>query len=295
MDGHEAFLQAAGGQASRVVELLEGRAAQPTPFEHAIVELTRLATEAPARLTPSDVEPLRALKGEAATDYVLVLGAFHFINRIADLLEVPSEGLPAGLRRVEFVRRLFVRVAARLFGSMDLANRRFDSSYDTVRGDVDTLLDAADCRADRATLDVFARRPQGLEVLRHALEERQVRSGLSAQLLARVHAGVEAALPTAPDDAFGFHPRPSNPVDAFVFVGTRYAQRTTADMVNALRAESMSDLEIMDLAIAVADANQWARMYRLLGLDPALYYLPVDVHAGESGIDEAEAAGVATG
>jgi hypothetical protein len=88
---------------------------------------------------------------------------------------------------------------------------------------------------------VFRARPQGLEVVRWALEERDRRSSLDPAVLARVHQVVEEALPAGPDDAFGLHPRPSDPVE--------------------------------DLAIAVSDANQWARMSRLLGVDPALYYL----------------------
>jgi alkylhydroperoxidase family enzyme len=253
--------------------LLEDRASDATPFEHALVELTRKATAAPAELCPADLDALRALKGDSAVDYALVVGAFHFINRIADLLDVPSEGLPERLRRVEFVRRAFVRIASRLMRAMDLANRSFDRSFEEVLADVDALQDAAGCSADRSSYQVFRARPQGLEVVRWALEERDRRSSLDPAVLARVHQVVEEALPAGPDDAFGLHPRPSDPVDAFAFVGTRYAARTTQEMVDALRATGMDDVGIMDLAIAVSDANQWARMSRLLGVDPALYYL----------------------
>lgn len=252
---------------------MDDRVSDVTPFEHAIVELTRKATSAPKLLCPSDLDALRALKGDGAVDYVLVLGAFHFINRIADLLEVPPEGLPASLRRIEFLRRVFVRVAARLFRSMDLENRRFGRSFDEVFADVAAAQERAGTDGDLGTLGVFRSRPHGLEVLRWALEERTDRSTLGADVLTRVHATVEEALPAGPDDAFGFHPRPSDPIDAFAFVGTRYAARTTQEMVDALRVAGMSDVEVMDLAIAIADANQWARMSRLLGLDPALYYL----------------------
>lgn len=222
---------------------------------------------------------MRALKGDYAVDYVLVLGAFHFINRIADLLEVPSEGLPERLRRVEFVRRVFVRIAGRLMRAMDLTNRSFSRTFEQVLTDVQALHAAAGCSADQSGYDTLRSRPHGLEVVLLALEERDVRSSLDPAVLARVHQVVEEALPTGPDEAFGFHPRPSDAIDAFAFVGTRYAARTTQEMVDALRARGMDDLGIMDLAIAVADANQWARMSRLLGLDPALYYL-----SGPSGL-----------
>jgi len=252
---------------------LEDRVSDATPFEHAVVELTREATSAPAMLTPRDVDALRAIVGDAHVDYVLVLGAFHFINRIADLLDVPPEGLPASLRRVEILRRGFVRIAGRLFRSMDLANRSFDRSFDEVMADIESLHRRAGGKGDLATLEVFRSRPHGLEVLRWALEERDERCSLERETVARVHAMVEEALPSGPDEAFGFHPRPSDPIDAFAFVGTRYAARTTREMVDALRLTGMGDVHIMDLAITIADANQWARMSRLLGLDPALYYL----------------------
>ena len=56
-------------------------------------------------------------------------------------------------------------------------------------------------------------------------------------------------------------------------MGTRYAYRTTPDMIEALRQEGFDDIGILDLAIAVAEANQWARIHRLLNLNPKLYYL----------------------
>jgi hypothetical protein len=54
-------------------------------------------------------------------------------------------------------------------------------------------------------------------------------------------------------------------------------------MIDALRATGFDDLAILDLAIAVADANQWARTHRLLGLDPALFYVDVDAERSTSG------------
>ena len=180
-------------------------------------------------------------------DYALVLGGFHFINRMADLLHVDPEVLPASLRRFDLVRRLGVRAAATLFAQVDLANR----------GGMD--------RAERVR-----------ELVRLSVEERDGRSSLSRDLIARVHRGVEAALPIRREEVEGFHARPRDPVDAFVFVGTRYAARTTETMIRELRAGGFDDLAILDLAIAVADANQWARTHRLLGLDPGLFYLGTD-------------------
>ena len=41
----------------------------------------------------------------------------------------------------------------------------------------------------------------------------------------------------------------------------------------ALQRAGYDDLGILDLAIAVSDANQWARTHRLLGLAPELFYV----------------------
>jgi hypothetical protein len=84
---------------------------------------------------------------------------------------------------------------------------------------------------------------------------------------------VEKALPATVIDAQGIHPIPDDPIEAFAFVGTRYAFRTTKQMIDGLRQKGYDDLGILDLAIAVADANLWARMYRLVGLKPELFYL----------------------
>ena len=43
-------------------------------------------------------------------------------------------------------------------------------------------------------------------------------------------------------------------------------------MIDALREDGYDDLGILDLAIAVADANMWARIYRLAGLKAELFY-----------------------
>jgi hypothetical protein len=84
---------------------------------------------------------------------------------------------------------------------------------------------------------------------------------------------VEEALPASEDDLSGFHVRSTDPVVDFAFVGTRYAYRMTRARIEALRRSGYDDLGILDLATAVADANLWARMFRLVGLPPALFYL----------------------
>ena len=235
--------------------------------------MARKSVEAPKRLVPRDLEPLRATAGDGALTYALVAGSFHFINRVADLLHVDSEALPAGLRRFEPLRRVSVHVAARLFRRVDLANRAYGRTFDQAVADSGRAIEALLGVPLGERLAPLRARPHAVEILRLSLEERDQRSGLPRALIARVQQGVEDALPARREESLGFHARPSDPVDAFVFVGTRYATRTTLPMIDALRSTGLDDLGVLDLAIAIADANQWARTHRLLGLDARLFYL----------------------
>ncbi len=246
--------------------LLDGAAADATPLERALVALVHRAHEAPATLAPRELDPLRAAAGDAALDYVLVLCAFHFITRIADLLAVPPEALPLALRRFEPLRRLGVRVASVLLRRMDLTNRPYPASFEDNRRRFETVRGWPVGDA----LDPLRPRPPLVEALALVLEERMQVTSLDRDTLARVDRTVEAALPRALDDVTGFHARPADAVEAFAFVGTRYAYRTSDELIGGLRRAGFDDLGILDLAIAVADANQWARMYRLLGLPAGL-------------------------
>jgi alkylhydroperoxidase family enzyme len=227
----------------------------------------------PARLVPADLDPLRALVGAGALDYAVVVGAFHFINRIADLLHVDPEALPAPLRRVEPLRRLTVRVASRLMARMDLRERAYPVEYDAAVAEAAPVFAHALGGPVGDALAPLRARPKIVEALRLALEERDQRSSLDRATLARVHRTVETALPADDDEARGFHARPADPVEAFAFVGTRYAHRTTDGMIAALRRAGLDDVGILDLATAVADANQWARLHRLVGLRAELFSL----------------------
>ena len=216
---------------------------------------------------------MRAVAGDGALDYVLVLGSFHFINRIADLLGVDPEAFPEALRRFELVRRLGVRIASRLLARMDLANRAYAPSYEAAAQSAAPLVERALGRPVGDALASLRARPKLIEVIALALAERDERSTVDRATLARVQRTVEDALPRSLEDSSGFHVRPKDPVEAFAFVGTRYPARTTAAMVDALRHAGWDDLGILDLATAVADANNWARMHRLLDLAPELLYV----------------------
>jgi alkylhydroperoxidase family enzyme len=251
-----------------------------TALERELLGLACRTTSNAAELTPADLGGLRALVGEGAVEYAVVASAFHFINRIADLLHVDPEALPEGLRRFEWLRKGTVLVASRLLRALDLANRRYTRSYEDALASFAGSFartsqgQGAAARAALRSLEALRGSPQVIESLQLVLDERDQRSSLDRQTLSRVQRVVEASLPKDDGDLEGFHERPSDPVEAFAFVGTRYAVRTTPAMIDRLRATGYDDYGILDLAIAVADANLWARLYRLLGLDARLFLLP---------------------
>lgn len=227
----------------------------------------------PVRLGPRDLDPVRGRVGDSALQYVLVIAVFHWINRIADLLGVDLELLPRSLRRLERLRRLAVRAGGWLLKRMDLANRPYLGSYEEAVARIAPLLEPVIGNCATQELAPLRSHPHVIEILHLALEERDGRSSLDRTVLATVHRTVEEALPASENDLNGFHVRSTDPVVDFAFVGTRYAYRTTRASIDALRRSGYDDLGILDLATAVADANLWARMFRLVGLPPALFYL----------------------
>jgi len=251
-----------------------GTARDVTPLERELVTLARKTCAAPAMLSLADLDRLRELAGPAgAIEYAVVAGAFHFVNRIADLLDVDPEALPERLRRFEPLRRFMVLLAARFMKRIDLANRHYERSYDEALGRFVAATSRARDESIASALQLLRAAPQVLEILQLAVEERDRRSTLTRATLVAVQRAVEAALPRSAEETEGFHERPEDPVAAFAFVGTRYPARTTQGMIDRLRDAGYDDLGILDLAIAVADANQWARIHRLLGLDARLFYL----------------------
>lgn len=245
---------------------MDGTATDATALESALLALARRCFEAPALLNPDDLAPLRAVAGDSALTYALVIGAFHYVNRMADLLHIDSEFLPEPLLRFPTLRRIGVYFGSKLLSRMDLRNRGFGVDFDSACEAMAPVFAQGTGHPLGDDLEPLRARPALVEVLRLSLEERDRRSLLPRSEVARVHALVEEALPRRIEDAEGFHPRPEGAVEAFVFVGTRYPARTTVAMIEALRAGGYDDLRILDLAHAVADANQWARVHRLLGL-----------------------------
>lgn len=235
--------------------------------------MARKTFEQPSKLKPRDISPLYELVGDDALDYALVIGSFHFINRIADLLDVPPEALPKPLRRFEFLRRLAVRAGSVLMGKMDLANREYRISYEAAVENIKPLLQAADSQTAEAELRTLRARPKWIEILQLALEYQSAHSILDSETINKINRTVEESLPHSIEDIEGFHAQPEDPIAAFAFIGTRYAHRMTEDLIKKIRKMGYDDGGILDLAVAVAEANQWARSHRLLGLKAELYYL----------------------
>ncbi len=244
-----------------------------TPLEHELIVLVRKTYEQPARLEPKDLIPIREIAGDGALDYALVVVSFHFINRISDLLGIVTEFLPSTLRRFEFFRRMAVRLLSIFMAKMDLSNREYGISYDEAVNSMAPLFEDSMGKPPGNEFESIRSRPKLIEAIRLALEERDRRSSLDRGIMAKIQRTVEQALPKSADDTEGFHTRPDDPIENFAFLGTRYAYRTTKKMIDVLREEGFDDLGLLDLAVAIADANQWARLYRLLGLPPELFYL----------------------
>jgi len=227
--------------------------------ERALETLVRKSVQAPATLIPDDLRPVLEAFGTVGTlELVIVLGAFHFINRVADLVDIPSD-VPLIQRRWRRLRTLGVRLQAlgmRL--AVDLRSRPVD---------VDAAALLAGIEAVRG-----APLPAGYASLRHAPNAAaslhammRVVPSLDPAMLAHVTRVVAEALPANQAEATGFHPRPPDPLDALAFVGTRYVVRVTDDMVDAVRRRyAMSDPELTDLFYAIAVRNTTERLDRLL-------------------------------
>lgn len=219
----------------------------------------RKTVREPARLEPADLAPLLDRFATAGTlELVTVLGAFHFINRIADLVDVPSD-LPLIQRDWPRLRRLGVRVQAMgLRWLVDLRSRPADVDAAALLADLEALRGGALPPGYAAMSEA----PSTVASFHAMMRELP---SVDADLLARVTRAVAAALPATEEESTGFHARPSDPLDALAFVGTRYPARTTDAMVGAVRAAyGLGDAELTDVFYAIAARNAVERLDRLL-------------------------------
>ena len=256
-----------------MARLLDDTASDATTLEENLVALIKKAHFEPAGLMPADLDPIRKIVGDGAIDYTIVIGSFHYINRIADLLNVAPEFLPDALRRFEWIRRLYVRFFSLMLARFDLENRAYPFPFQTAVTELAPVFERRFGHKISTEFDPVAGCPKMIEIIQLQLEEMDEYSSLTREISKTVQQVVEASLPGKSQDAEGFHRIPEDPLEAFAFIGTRYAYRMTQERISALRDIGYDDIGILDLAIAVADANQWARVYRLLGLDPAICYI----------------------
>lgn len=230
-----------------------------TPAERAIEDLVRASVRRPQRLAPADLAPLTAALGAAgALEVVGMLGAFHFVNRVADLVGIESE-IPIIQRRLRWLRSFGVRMQARVLGRLlDLSNRPVEIDVGQALAEIEQLRGQPNPTSYRALVHAPS-------VAAWARRMAQAEGSIDPALAARVRRGVHAALPASDEDVEGVHPRPSDPVDALVFVGTRYPARTTDTLMQAAReAMGGGDPGLTDLVFAISAANAWERVDRLL-------------------------------
>ena len=223
-----------------------------------LYDLAQKALLAPALLEPGDLAEAVSVYGRrAAFELTAILGSFHFINRIADLVGIQSD-LPMVQPRWAWLRRLGVRAQGWAMGRfLDMSHQASD-------------IDAVACLEEAQ--QVLGPLPAGYEQLTEAPPVAAFLTTVSAvsqridpAIFDAVTPAVAAALPHGEDEATGFHERPSDPVEALAFVGTRYPVRTTDAMVDAVRQQTgYGDPEILDLFYAISMRNALERMNRLM-------------------------------
>jgi hypothetical protein len=226
--------------------------------ERAIAELVRKSVIAPARLDPTDLFDVTEAYGASGTmEITAVLTSFHFINRIADMVGIQSD-LPLVQPRWSWLRRFGVRLQARFMRRfVDLSNRQPDVDVESALAEAAGVLGPLPAG--------FAQVREAPNVAAFLTTVTRVAERLEGEMLQRVTRAVANALPTCEEEATGFHVRPAEPLEALAFVGTRYAVRTTQDMVDAVRKEyGWGDAELTDSFYAIAMRNGLERMNRLL-------------------------------
>ncbi len=226
--------------------------------------LTRRAFYHPAAMEPDDLSGLRELVGDGANEYALVLAQFHYINRIADLLGVKLP-LPKLVSRTSWLRGPAIAAMARVMGGFDLSQRSWDGSADALVERLSALAPGAS-----EALRALESTPAVLEIIDSWFVELAERSTLEPSLRAHILEIAKQALPRDENEAIGLHYLPEDPVDAFVFMGTRYAYRVGPAEIAALRGEGFDDEGLLDLAICVAQANAALRLLPLLGVEALL-------------------------
>jgi hypothetical protein len=191
------------------------------------------------------------------------------------MLGVPPETTLFKLRRFEYIRRTTVHLMSFFLARMKVKNIDYEATYDEVLFRITPAYKSVTGRKPHNELRFLRNRPNLIEIIQVLIENRLSRTDLPLGTLIKVQRTVEDALPISPEDITGSFSHLADPVEDFAFVGTRFAYRTTKKMIIALWDEGYDDAGILDLAMMVAEANYWARAYRLFGLDPSLLYYDI--------------------
>jgi len=213
-----------------------------SPEERAIEVLVKKSVRAPARLEPADLVPLVGLLGTSgALEVVAMLGAFHFVTRVADLVAIESE-LPIVQRRWRWLRSLGVRLQSRVFRRvMDLAN-------EAVEVDVRMLLAETERIRGASLPSGYAAMHASPNVAAWAYRMTVELPSLDAAMLGRVTRGVAAALPASEDESTGFHARPPEPLDALAITSQRKLDaRTPGAATPAAKRSLIVDFRVEDV------------------------------------------------
>jgi len=223
-----------------------------------LYDLAQKALLAPALLEPGDLAEAVTVYGRrGAFELMAILGSFHFINRIADLVGIQSD-LPMVQPRWTWLRRLGVRTQGWAMG------RFLDMSHQT--SDIDAVACLEEAQQVLGPLPAgYAQLTEAPPVTAFLTTVSAVVQRIDPTIFDAVTPAVAAALPHGEDEATGFHERPSDPIEALAFVGTRYPVRTTDAMVDAVRRKTgYGDPEILDLFYAISMRNALERMNRLM-------------------------------
>lgn len=232
--------------------------------ERAIAMLVNKTVMQPTLLDPGDLAAVARHYGTtAAVDITGYLYAFHFINRIADLVGIRSD-LPLIQAQWPRLRRLGVRLqSAMMRRVMDLSRCDVDVDIDAAVGGMEAVVGPL---------------PPGFSSLRDAPNVAgllgtvaQTAERLDPGMLQAIGRSVRAYLPANQEEATGLHQRPADPLDALVFVGTRYAARTTDELVDSVRrSRGFDDRGLLNVFFAISMHNGLERMKRLLAVPVAV-------------------------
>ena len=234
------------------------RPEEMTARERAIEALVQKSCVSPALLEPADLAPLiELLELGGALEIVSMLGSFHYITRMTDLV-----GIQAWLDPLRKRPRWILALARRLQAT--LARWGMDFSNQVVEIDVAAELS----EIERLRGEPL---PAGYEAMFEApvlaAYTRAMMSGLPTldpDMLDQVTRTVAACLPSHEAEATDELPLPLEPLDALAFVGTHFAHRTTTDLDAVRRRYAWSDAELSDVFYAIATRNTLERFDRLL-------------------------------